>query len=173
MGSTYLGLSQRYTPLHRSQASLTNHSSGKTASPKGWRASAGSQGLSWSLIGWPHSQHNSTGNPADNVINTFMCLFVKGGMWTQMGEILRKGPRKRLTERQERWWPSTVRRAVAAVTYIWASWVGGILPMALSLRLTALRDRDKAHKLLRWGSLPKERQREHVLTSCCVAVSQC
>lgn len=42
-----------------------------------------------------------------------------------------------------------VRRAVAAVTYIWVSWAGAILPWALSLRLTALRDRDKAHRLLR------------------------
>lgn len=64
------------------------------------------------------------------------------------------------TGRKERWWPSTVRRAVAAVTYICVSCAGAILAWALSLRLTALRDRDKAHKLLRWGRFPVERHRE-------------
>lgn len=64
------------------------------------------------------------------------------------------------TGRKERWWPSTERRAVAAVTYICVSCVGAILACALSLRLTALRDRDKAHQLLRWGRFPTERHRQ-------------
>lgn len=42
-----------------------------------------------------------------------------------------------------------LRKAIAAVTYIWVSWAGAILSWALSLRLMALRDRDKAHRLLR------------------------
>lgn len=35
---------------------------------------------------------------------------------------------------------------------------------ALSLRLTALIDRDRAHRPLRWGSFPTQREREKFQT---------
>ena len=61
---TYLGLSEKCTLRRCSRTSLTNHNSGRTACPMGWKASAGSQGSALSLTGWPHSRHNSTDNPA-------------------------------------------------------------------------------------------------------------
>lgn len=150
----YLGLSQKCKSRRCSRTSLTNHSSGRTASPMGWRASAGSQGQVW----WQHFLHSSKDNSGEQKKKRM--VLCNKFITTKIYHLLSVFRVLEPTGRKERWWPSTVRRAMAAVTYICVSWTGAILAWALSLRLTALRDKDKAHKPLRWGSFPTERHRD-------------
>lgn len=150
--AAYLGFSETCISHRYSQTSLTNHSSGRTAYPTGWRASAGSRGLVWCQ----HSLHSSKDNSVGRKRMVLCSKFHKTEVHHLLSFLCVLEP----TGSMERWCPSTVLRAVAAVTYICVSCAGAILACALSLRLTALRDRDKAHKLLRWGRFPMERRRK-------------
>lgn len=59
--AAYLGLSERCISHRYSRISLTNHSSGRTACPTGWRASAGSRAQVWCQR-FHHSSKDNSGN---------------------------------------------------------------------------------------------------------------
>lgn len=101
----YLGLSEKCIPRRCSQTSPTNRNSGRTAYPMGWRASVGSQGSAWSLIGWPHSLHNSIDNPGTE--EKMLMMERKLIQGKDISEIKLLSPLHVCTSAQKAYWYST------------------------------------------------------------------